>query len=42
MPILLVGNKTDKEEQRQVSFEQGRLLAAKWGCPYAEISCKTV
>lgn len=39
-PILLVGNKTDLEEQREVSTEEGRILANSFGCCHAECSAK--
>lgn len=29
MEVLLIGNKTDLEDQRQVSFEEGKAFAAK-------------
>ena len=39
-PILLVGSKTDLEEQREVSTEEGRILANSFGCCHAECSAK--
>ncbi|KAF9927581.1 GTP-binding protein [Linnemannia zychae] len=40
-PIVLVGNKTDLQGQRQVSREEGEELAAKWKCLSCETSAKT-
>jgi GTPase KRas len=40
-PILLVGNKTDLEDQRQVSIKEGQKLASMLGCFHAECSAKT-
>lgn len=39
--IFLVGNKNDDEENRQVSSEQGQLLASKLNIPFLEASAKT-
>lgn len=39
--IFLVGNKSDDEENRQVSYEQGTQMAAKLGVPFLEASAKT-
>jgi GTPase KRas protein len=41
VPIVLVGNKTDITYQREVSTEEGRRVAAEWGCPFVETSAKT-
>ena len=41
IPIMLVGNKLDLEEERQVSEEQGRVLAQKFNCGFIEASAKT-
>ena len=41
IPIQLVGNKLDLEEERQVTTEQGRTLAQKFGCGFIEASAKT-
>ena len=38
---MLVGNKLDLEEERQVSEEQGRVLAQKFNCGFIEASAKT-
>jgi GTPase KRas protein len=40
-PIFLVGNKTDLEDQRQVSIKEGQELASMLGCYHAESSPKT-
>lgn len=39
--IFLVGNKSDDEENRQVSREQGQALALKLDIPFLEASAKT-
>merc|ERR1712137_748854 len=41
IPIQLVGNKLDLEEERQVTVEQGRALAQKFNCGFIEASAKT-
>eukprot|EP01087_Luapelamoeba_hula_P013312 TRINITY_DN3802_c0_g3_i2.p1 TRINITY_DN3802_c0_g3~~TRINITY_DN3802_c0_g3_i2.p1 ORF type:complete len:309 (-),score=46.55 TRINITY_DN3802_c0_g3_i2:47-973(-) len=38
MAIVLVGNKTDLEQQRSVSTAEGVALAEKWGVPFFETS----
>ncbi|EPX70754.1 GTPase Ypt2 [Schizosaccharomyces octosporus yFS286] len=38
---ILVGNKCDCEDQRQVSFEQGKALADELGVRFLEASAKT-
>lgn len=40
VPMILVGSKTELNDQRVVSREEGIELAKKWNCPYLEISCK--
>lgn len=40
MQVLLVGNKTDLEQERQVSTEEGRQFAKKEGLNFLEISAK--
>lgn len=39
-PMVLVGNKTDLDSTRQVSFEEGSQLAASFNCPFVETSAK--
>lgn len=41
VPFLLVGNKTDLEQRRQVSHETALELARTWQVPYVETSAKT-
>lgn len=40
VPIVLVGNKCDLHDQRQVSVEEGRGIALEWGCKFFETSAK--
>mmetsp|Transcript_27395 Transcript_27395/g.38230 ORF Transcript_27395/g.38230 Transcript_27395/m.38230 type:complete len:147 (+) Transcript_27395:333-773(+) len=40
VPVVLVGNKCDLVDERVVSEEEGRALAANWGCPFFETSAK--
>eukprot|EP01087_Luapelamoeba_hula_P019674 TRINITY_DN654_c0_g1_i11.p1 TRINITY_DN654_c0_g1~~TRINITY_DN654_c0_g1_i11.p1 ORF type:complete len:533 (+),score=69.97 TRINITY_DN654_c0_g1_i11:253-1851(+) len=39
--VVLVGNKSDLEQQRQVSTEEAQDLAHSWGIHYIECSAKT-
>jgi GTPase KRas protein len=41
IPFVLVGNKCDLAESRQVSTERGQKLAEKLNCPFLEASAKT-
>lgn len=41
IPLLLVGNKSDLEERRQVSCDEATAKAAEWGVQYVETSAKT-
>ncbi|KAK9524246.1 ras-related protein ralB-B-like [Anarhichas minor] len=42
IPLLLVGNKSDLEERRQVSADEGAAKASEWGgVQYVETSAKT-
>ncbi|XP_078463985.1 ras-related protein Ral-A-like isoform X1 [Lampetra planeri] len=41
VPFLLVGNKSDLEERRQVSSEEARARAEQWRVSYVETSAKT-
>lgn len=40
-PFLLVGNKSDLEDRRQVSAEEAKARAEQWGVCYVETSAKT-
>jgi GTPase KRas protein len=39
--FILVGNKHDKGQQREVATEEGYQQARAWGCPFYEVSAKT-
>eukprot|EP00033_Pygsuia_biforma_P000220 GCRY01000278.1.p1 GENE.GCRY01000278.1~~GCRY01000278.1.p1 ORF type:complete len:190 (+),score=29.40 GCRY01000278.1:141-710(+) len=41
IPIILVGNKCDLEDQRAVSTDEGKELATSWNCAFLESSAKT-
>ena len=41
MPVVLVGNKVDLEDEREVSCDEGQALAEDWGCPFMEASAKS-
>ena len=41
IPFLLVGNKADLEEKRQISVEEANNRAQQWDVPYVETSAKT-
>ncbi|XP_053368743.1 ras-related protein Ral-B-like isoform X1 [Clarias gariepinus] len=41
IPLLLVGNKSDLEDKRQVSVTGAREKADEWGVQYVETSAKT-
>ncbi|XP_064613829.1 ras-related protein Ral-A-like [Liolophura sinensis] len=41
IPFLLVGNKADLEERRQVTAEEAQQRAQQWNVPYVETSAKT-
>ena len=38
--VVLVGNKCDMEEERQVTYEQGKKIADQLGFPFFETSAK--
>ncbi|KAJ6233289.1 ras-like protein rasb [Anaeramoeba flamelloides] len=40
VPIIIVGNKSDLENQRQISTGEGQDLAKTYGCPFLETSAK--
>jgi len=40
VPLVLVGNKCDLKEQRQVEYNEGAELARSWGCAFFETSAK--
>ena len=40
-PLLVMGNKSDLEERRQVPIEEARTKAEEWGVQYVETSAKT-
>jgi GTPase KRas protein len=41
VPMVLVGNKSDLESDRQVTTAEGQNLAKQFGCPFMESSAKT-
>lgn len=41
IPLVLVGNKTDLEEDRVVTFEEGVQLAKTFNCSFMETSAKS-
>ncbi|KAG9348112.1 hypothetical protein JZ751_004142 [Albula glossodonta] len=41
VPFLLVGNKSDLEDRRQVGVEEAKARAEQWGVSYVETSAKT-
>jgi small GTP-binding protein len=40
VPFIIIGNKLDKSEEREVSEEKGRKFAEKYGVDYIETSAK--
>jgi GTPase KRas protein len=40
-PIILVGNKSDRANEREVGREEGLALAKRLGCAFIETSAKT-
>ena len=40
-PIILVGNKSDLENERKVDSKDAKALADSWKCEYIETSAKT-
>ena len=41
IPIVIVGNKRDKFQEREVSTEEAKALAQQLGCEFFETSAKT-
>ncbi|KAI8325100.1 hypothetical protein GQ54DRAFT_255265 [Martensiomyces pterosporus] len=41
VPMMLVGNKCDKAQEREVSFQEGQAMARRLGCDFVESSAKT-
>lgn len=41
VPFLLMGNKSDLEDRRQVGVEEAKARADQWGVSYVETSAKT-
>ncbi|KAF6198081.1 hypothetical protein GE061_007827 [Apolygus lucorum] len=41
IPVMLVGNKSDEAETREVTTEEGEGEAKTWGCHFMETSAKT-
>lgn len=41
VPLILIGNKSDLDDRRQVRREEATDKATKWGKPYIETSAKT-
>jgi len=41
VPTVLVGNKIDRFNEREVSYEEGKAYAQELGCPFVETSAKT-
>lgn len=41
IPLLVVGNKSDLEDRRQVSVDEARGKTEEWGVQYVETSAKT-
>ena len=37
--VLLLGNKADKENNREVAFNEGEIFSQVYGFPFMEISC---
>ncbi|PRD25549.1 UNVERIFIED_CONTAM: GTP-binding protein Di-Ras2 [Trichonephila clavipes] len=40
IPMMLVGNKSDEEESREVPYQDGMNQSHKWNCNFMETSAK--
>jgi small GTP-binding protein len=40
--VVIVGNKADRDSDRQVSTDEGHALASLWGLPFYEVSAATI
>jgi len=40
VPVVLVGNKCDLKDERQVEYQEGADLSKQWSCPFFETSAK--
>lgn len=40
VPVFVIGNKSDLEDERQVSYEEGQTLAKQFDAPFLETSAK--
>lgn len=41
VPIVIIGNKADLEDQRQVPRGKAYAISQQWGAPYYEASART-
>ena len=41
VPVILVGNKRDIYDEREVPTDEGQINAQDWNCPFYETSAKT-
>ncbi|NXI28054.1 hypothetical protein HGM15179_017561 [Zosterops borbonicus] len=41
IPIMLVGNKNDENQNREIESSEGEAMAKKWKCAFMETSAKT-
>jgi GTPase KRas protein len=41
VPVILVGNKSDQVDSREVSTQEGQAMARRLGCEFVETSAKT-